>query len=228
MDRSTTTKGILVSDFDGTLARHDFFRLVIERLLPDTVPDYWQQYRTGQITHFEAMRLYYSSIRATEAETLRIAESLELVPNLAEWLRRLEQVNWKVIVASAGCEWYIRYLLGQQKVEMEVHANPGQFVEGQGLLMRLPIDSPYYSPTTGIDKAAIVRAAQQTSPRVAFAGDGYPHIAAARLVPAGLRFATAALATALQDEGLSFRYFQRWTDVATALVNDADFPTISA
>jgi 2,3-diketo-5-methylthio-1-phosphopentane phosphatase len=210
----------LVSDFDGTLTRHDFFRLAVERLVPPGVPDWWEDYRAGRLTHFEAMRAYYGSIRASEAETLRVVEALELQPGLAGWLERLQRAGWKVVVASAGCAWYIGRLLEEQGVELEVHANPGQFVEGQGLLLELPSDSPYFSPSHGIDKAAVVRAALRGGGRVAFAGDGYPDVPAARLVEPGLRFATAALARALEREGLPFRRFERWSEVARALAGE--------
>jgi hypothetical protein len=43
---------------------------------------------------------------------------------------------------------------------------------------------------------------------------------AARLVDPGLRFATGALALALAAEGLPFRPFGRWAEVAAALVNE--------
>ena len=107
---------------------------------------------------------------------------------------------------------HIRRVLAGRGVDLEVHANPGRFVEGQGLLMELPVDSPYFSPTHGIDKAAIVRAAQRSGGPVAFAGDGYPDAPAARLVEPGLRFATSSLALVLQQEKLPYRPF------ATALV----------
>ncbi len=211
--------GTLVSDFDGTLTRHDFFRVALERLVPPGVPDYWAEHRAGRLTHFEAMRHYYAAIRASEAETLESVDALGLEPGLADWVGRLAQANWKVVVASAGCAWYIRRLLEQQGVELEVHSNPGRFEEGRGLLMELPTGSPFFSPTHGINKVAVVREAQRSGRRVAFAGDGYPDLAAARLVAPELRFATASLALALEEEGLPFRRFDRWAEVARALVN---------
>jgi 2-hydroxy-3-keto-5-methylthiopentenyl-1-phosphate phosphatase len=99
----------LVSDFDGTLTRHDFFRLAVERLMPPGVPDYWQEYRAGRMTHFEAMRAYFASIRATEAETLGVVEALGLERDLAGWVKQLADSEWKLIIASAGCDWYIQW-----------------------------------------------------------------------------------------------------------------------
>jgi 2,3-diketo-5-methylthio-1-phosphopentane phosphatase len=207
----------LVSDFDGTMARQDFYHLAIEHLLPPGMPDFWHDDRGEPRSHFEAMRRYYNAIRATEAETLRTVEAMELGPDLAMWVARLERAGWRVVVASAGCAWYIDHLLRRAGVTLEVHANPGRFVEGQGLRMDLPVGSPFFSPMHGINKAAVVRDAQRSSRRVAFAGDGDTDVAAARLVEPELRFATAALAQALQQQGLAFRTFQRWAEVAQAL-----------
>ena len=80
------------------------------------------------------------------------------------------------------------------------------------------IDSPYFDANLGIDKAAVVRRALQAGRTVAFAGDGFPDAAAARLVPASLRFARADLALALRQEGLPFVPFERWSEVARALL----------
>lgn len=215
------TGGILVTDFDGTLTRYDFYQLVRARLLPPEVPNFWADYCAGRISHFEALRNYFAAIRATEADVLAVVNAMELEPELALRLAELRAANWDVIVASAGCDWYIRRLLAQAGVEVELHANPGRFVPGRGLVMELPSGSPYFSPEFGIDKAAIVRTALATGRRVAFAGDGYPDVIAARLVPAELRFARAALAEALRAEGAAFQPFERWADVARALVKRA-------
>jgi 2-hydroxy-3-keto-5-methylthiopentenyl-1-phosphate phosphatase len=213
----TNRRGLLVSDFDGTMTRHDFYQLTVGRLLPPDVPNYWADYRAGRVTHFEALRRYFAAIRAPEADVLAVAQAMELEPDLPALLADLRAAGWEVVVASAGCDWYIHRLLAAAGVEVELHANPGRFVRGRGLLMELPAGSPYYSAEFGVDKSAVVRAALAAGRRVAFAGDGYPDAAAARLVPPELRFARAALAEALADEGLPFRPFDRWADVARTL-----------
>ena len=94
--------GVLVSDFDGTMTRHDFYKLVIESLLPPDVPDYWSEYRAGLITHFEALRRYFASIRASEAEVLAVVERMELDPELSAAVTALRDARWSVVVTSAG------------------------------------------------------------------------------------------------------------------------------
>src|SRR5215468_9941908 len=96
---------VLVSDFDGTMTRHDFYRLAIEKLLPRRTPDHWAEYRSGTITHFEALRRYFAAIRKDEDEVLAVARQMELDPELPEAVATLRRAGWKVIVTSAGCQW---------------------------------------------------------------------------------------------------------------------------
>jgi 2,3-diketo-5-methylthio-1-phosphopentane phosphatase len=215
----TTTGGpVLVSDFDGTMTRHDFYKLAIEKLLPADVPDYWAEYRAGTITHFEALRRYFAAIRKTEDEILAVVRQMELDPGLKDAVESLRQAGWSVIVTSAGCEWYIRRLLADAGVNIAVHANPGRFESGRGLVMEMPVGSPYLSQSLGVDKTAVVRQCVAKGGKVAFAGDGFPDVEPARLVPGSLRFARADLAAVLQKEGLEFQRYRAWSDIAGALL----------
>ena len=215
---------VLVSDFDGTMTRHDFYKLVIELLLPPGVPDYWAEYRAGAITHFEALRLYFCAIRASEDEVLAVVQRMELDPQLPAAVQALARAGWRVVVASAGCDWYIRRLLEDAGVTLEVHANPGRFEPGRGLVMEMRVESPYWSRNLGVDKAGVVRRYMNDGSVVAFAGDGWPDAEPARLVPTNLRFARGELADLLRKERLPFRSFDTWSDIAGSLVQRGPTP----
>jgi 2,3-diketo-5-methylthio-1-phosphopentane phosphatase len=208
---------VLVSDFDGTMTRRDFYQLAVASLLPPETPDYWAEYRAGAITHFEALRSYFAAIRATEEEVLDVVARMELEPGLGPAVESLRQAGWRVVVASAGCAWYIQRLLAGAGVELEVFANPGRFEAGKGLLMEMPAQSAYRSPTLGVDKAGLVRAHLAAGANVAFAGDGFPDADSARLVAADLRFARGDLADVLRREGLAFHPFDQWAEIARVL-----------
>lgn len=226
---SPADAGVLITDFDGTMSRLDFYKLAIEFLVPGGTPDYWSQFRAGTITHFDALRLYFASIRASEDEVLSVVRKMELGPQVSVAVRSLQAAGWRVIVASAGCEWYIRRVLAWSGLDVEVHANPGRFETGRGLLMELPTDSLYFSPTHGIGKAAIVRRCLQESVSfhsnrsheslpVAFAGDGIPDADPARLVQSQMRFARGDLADVLRREHLEFQPFEYWSEIADWLL----------
>jgi len=211
--------GVLVSDFDGTMTRHDFYKLAIESLLPPDTPDYWAEYRTGGMTHFEALRSYFAAIRASEDELLAVVKQMELDTNLPTAVESMRRAGWSVVITSAGCDWYIRRLLATAGVEdVEIHANPGGFVAGKGLVMEMPTGSAYWSATLGVDKARVVRRYLAEGQTVAFAGDGFPDEEAARLVPAELRFARGDLAAVLRSESSPFNPFETWSDIADTLL----------
>lgn len=209
---------VLVSDFDGTMTRRDFFQLVVERLLPADCPDYWGEYLAGRLTHFEALKAIFGSVTAGEAALLEVVESMELEPDLKGQIDALRLEGWRIVVASAGCDWYIRWLLAEADVSIEVHANPGRIEAGR-LIMELPEGSPFLCRQTGVDKVAIVRSALAEAPIVAYAGDGRPDLAPALEVPGEFRFARAVLAEELTRRGEPFRPFERWSEVARALLD---------
>lgn len=209
--------GVLISDFDGTMTRRDFYRLILQEHLPPGTTDFWREYLAGRISHFEALRLTFASAPIGEKALLEVARRMELDPALPQAIARLRARGWSVVVASAGCAWYIRLLLNEVIDMVTIHANEGD-VESNHLAMRLPIDSIYFSRETGIDKAAIVRETIRQGGTVAFAGDGLPDLPPALLVPPQWRFARADLAEQLGRRGESFTPFTRWSEIADILL----------
>jgi 2,3-diketo-5-methylthio-1-phosphopentane phosphatase len=209
---------ILVTDFDGTLTRRDFYRIAQACLvLPDT-PDYWEGFLSGRLTHFEALQRIFWHIRADAETVMAAARRMEMDPRAGEAAAALRAAGWELVVASAGCAWYIDRLLAAQGIVATVYANPGELDPARGLLMHLPADSPYGDPRTGVDKAGVVRAALVTGAAVAFAGDGRPDLAPALLVPPARRFARGWLADELTQLGEGFHRFEAWSEIAPVLL----------
>jgi 2,3-diketo-5-methylthio-1-phosphopentane phosphatase len=209
--------GILVSDFDGTVTRYDFFDRVRKRWPFPPQDDPWEKFVAGEITHFQALAEIFGSIRTTEADLLKLADSMELDASFAKSARALQESGWEIVIASAGCRWYIEYLLKKAGVSVSVYANPGVFDPERGLLMSLPERTPFFSPTKGVNKAAIVQDALKRSDLVAFAGDGRPDLRSAILVRPELRFARGWLAQALSERGEIFHPFECWSEIADLL-----------
>jgi len=211
---------VFFTDWDGTVTRHDFYRLVLDELELDVAEDPWTAFLEGRRTHFEALAEIFAGIRTDEATLDRLLARLEPDPHLADDLACLAEAGWEVHIVSAGSDYYIRRLLARAGVDpsVPVHSNPGRFVEGRGVLIERATDPRIRSEDVGIDKAATLRLYGDGAARVAFAGDSNPDLAAARLVAADDRFARARLARALEAEGLAYRPFERWHEVAEALL----------
>jgi 2-hydroxy-3-keto-5-methylthiopentenyl-1-phosphate phosphatase len=211
---------ILVSDFDGTMTKHDFFDLARRDLPSAADHDHWQDYVDGRITHFEALQRIFAAIRTDWDGMAQVLENMELDPELPGAIKRLRAAGWEVVVASAGCGWYIHRLLDKANVQLEVYANPGVFAPESGLVLTLPVDSPHYRHETGIDKSAIVRAALARDPLAVFAGDGRPDLAPSNLVQPSRRFARGWLAHHLAKLGEPFQAFDTWSQIADALLEE--------
>ncbi len=212
-------KRILVSDFDGTMTRHDFFDIARRNLPSVSDHDYWQDYLEGKLSHFEALAAIFGAIRTDRAGMERTLDRMELDPTLHDAITRLEAAGWKIIVASAGCEWYIQRLLDKAGLALEVHAIPGEFIPENGLILSLPTDSPYFHRDKGIDKTAIVRKALEQDPHTVFAGDGRPDMDAVTYVPGNRLFARGWLAEYLKEKGKSFYSFENWKQIADTLLD---------
>jgi 2-hydroxy-3-keto-5-methylthiopentenyl-1-phosphate phosphatase len=213
-------RSVLVTDFDGTLTRNDYYTLVRSRLVPPGTPDFWAAYREGRMTHFEALRAYFDAARPDEATHVALIAEMGLDPALADGVASLNAAGWRVVVVSYGCLWYIDRLLRAAGVDLEVHANPGA-LEGGRLAMHWPADTPFPSEDNGISKESVIRWHQEQGSVVAFAGDGPADVEPALLVAPGLRFARADLAEELRRRGADFRPFDRWSEIARALADGA-------
>jgi 2,3-diketo-5-methylthio-1-phosphopentane phosphatase len=204
---------VLVSDFDGTMTGHDFYRVALSRLPPRAAAP-WERYEQGLISHFDALALIFSRMRIDQQELDSILAEMRLEAGCAAAIERLEQAGWSLVIASAGCEYYIERILFRAGVDVMIHANPGTYMPGKGLFMKKQRNSPFYTADTGIDKAAIVRWHLERGIETAFAGDGRPDLAPALLVPPERRFAKGWLADELENSHEPFVRFERWPEIA--------------
>jgi 2-hydroxy-3-keto-5-methylthiopentenyl-1-phosphate phosphatase len=216
--RSRTKDRAFVSDFDGTITDFDVYAIIAERYLPTDHRDYFADHRAGRLTHFEAMQAFFHFAPSEPHALDRLLRDTTPDPQLADCVRRLDANGWDLIIVSAGSSWYIERILETAGVSATVHSNPGQIEEGRGLVLRLPEESPFFSPQVGIDKAEVVRFALERYKKVAFAGDGPPDIEPALLVAPSLRFARRFLAQALDDRGEPYQPYRIWSEVVEALL----------
>ncbi|MBM4129828.1 2,3-diketo-5-methylthio-1-phosphopentane phosphatase [bacterium] len=210
---------ILVTDFDGTFTRRDFFDLILERHDPPGARALWDRFLAGGLTPFAGIAGVLGSLRTDEAGALALVAAMEPPPGAAAAARALQAAGWEIVVASAGCRWYIERTLAGLGLEFTIHANPGWFAPDRGVVMEPDPGSPYFDAALGIDKEAVVRAQLARDAVVAFAGDS-PRTdgPAALLVPPERRFATGPLARRFTADGTAHRCFASWTGVVESLL----------
>lgn len=213
---------VLVTDFDGTMTAVDFFEVVWKTIPHDSVPDYWGDLLAGKISHVAALNGIFQQGPHDLAAMEALLPQTQLDPRTADCLRELKEAGWDVVVVSAGSTWYIERILGAMRPSVRIIANPGAFSPETGLSMGWPPESaPWYSAHFGVEKGAVIKTLLNSgTQRIAFAGDGRPDLTAARLVSAEDRFARSWLAQALEQEHLLYRPFERWSEIADALLRD--------
>lgn len=214
--RDKSVSRVLISDFDGTMTRYGLIEIIQARY-PVDGPPLWDDYMAGKITHFEAVAGIFLRIRGKEGELESLLQAMELDPALPGAIRQLEASGWQVMVASAGCHWYIQKLLSQAGLSLRVYANPGYYDAEKGLVMTMPPPSVDTLPETGINKLAVVNKALADGAVVAYAGDGKPDIESILTVPSDRRFARHWLARHLKQAGHPFQEFESWNDIASRL-----------
>lgn len=209
----------LITDFDGTMARKDFYACAVDLLLQPADLEPFEEYAAGRISHFAALQQILGRIRATDQQMQETMDAMQFDPRASDALAALNAGGWDVKVVSNGCSWYIERLLQQHEITVEVLTNPGRFSPEDGLQIELPADSPFLDERVGISKAAVVRAALKDGAcrEVAFAGDGRPDLEPALLVKPQFRFARGWLAERLTEQGEPFQPFDVWSEISTVL-----------
>lgn len=200
------------------MARQDFYQLVRKNFTFHE--DYWQEYLDGKLTHFEALVRYFRDIRCDKQTIESLLPQMEFDADAPTVIREWESKGGKIVVVSAGCEWYIRKIFEAHHVSLELHANPGSFHPETGLKMELPPHSPYLCLDRGVNKEAVVKDMLKISDYVSFAGDGIPDFEAAMLVAPSRRFARGWLAEHLKKEGHPFQAFDRWSEIIPRLLKE--------
>ncbi len=214
-------KRVFITDFDGTMTRHGVVDLVRTRYANPVTDAAWSGYERRQLSHYDAVAAIFSQLRLNENDLAGFLAATGLDPALPAVFHLLHKQGWQVVVASAGCEWYIRKILEPHGLAPLVFANPGDYTEATGLRMAFPKPGNFVCRETGIDKVAIVNAALRSGAVVAYAGDGGPDWEPIQLVPPRLRFARGWLAGELKSQNIDFEEFANWDQIAFKVANGA-------
>ena len=93
---------ILITDFDGTFTRRDYFDLIIERHDPPGAREAWGRFQAGELTHAEGIAGVFASLRTDLAGADRLVDALDPAPGTADAVRRLQAAGWEIVVASGS------------------------------------------------------------------------------------------------------------------------------
>ena len=198
----------LVIDFDGTITDDDFFVYVRDAYFDDNALAPWRLYLEGKFTHFNALKQIYGTLRVSEKEINKLVEKVRIDTSALSLFKYCFNKNMPVYIASAGCDYYIKRLIGNEikAYNITLITNTSYYNKDEGLVIQPPhADSWYYKESTGISKANIVEYLKQNGYFVIFAGDGLPDIEPAKI--ADIVFAKKILLEKCLELGMSTEEF---------------------
>ena len=203
-----------VTDFDGTVTCNDFFHIVTDEYCDEKGLQPWYDYLAGKITHLQALTAIFRNVKGSAESLISLIHKIQIDDNFLPTVQECYAKNIPVYIVSAGCDYYIRELIGDviDKYGIVLIANSCDYSETEGLKM-IPLskESPYFSEKIGVDKAAVVKELHGKGYEVIFAGDGRPDFAAAEL--SEVVFARDMLLEKCQKAGIKTEKFDDYLDI---------------
>ena len=203
----------LVSDFDGTITADDFFTLAAERYFDEKMLAPWRAYQSGEKKHFDALNEMFRQLKHLP-DLEEFTKNIPIDSCFSETARFCHEKHIPVYICSAGCDWYIKLLIGNIIRENQIClvTNHCEYSLQTGLVMqRLPKNHPCYDDEIGVSKTEVVRQLKEQGFHVIFAGDGKPDIHPAR--EADVIFAKKKLLQLCLKENIPTQPFQSFADI---------------
>lgn len=202
---------IFVSDFDGTLTKRDFYKILADKYLNSQKEDLYRRWNNGEFRDYEMLDLIYSSVNESEEELLDNILSIQLDSYFLEFVNNIKNSGGDFLILSAGTSYYIEKFLQHMGInDIPIVSNKGVYKDNS-LHLVVDKESPYFSDIFGIDKGKFVFSLRDKYEKIFFAGDSKPDISPAQA--ADIAFATGKLKGFLSDINVPFISFNDLTDI---------------
>lgn len=193
---------LLISDFDGTISKIDFFWQILNRYYPGGKSTDYDDYIDKKISAFTLLSKIFQNLNLSQEELDKEISSIEIDKTFTETARWILDRGGDICVLSAGCDYYIKRRLSQEGLfDIPIISNHGVYSQG-GIVMIRDLNSPWYCQDVGIDKKKATEHLIKNYSVVAYAGDGAFDAPGAK--QADLKFAKRRLAEILEKENISY------------------------
>lgn len=207
-------KIVLISDFDGTITKEDFFNMAVERLLSPEALKPWHDYVSGKTTHIDALTGIFSQIRLSQDELDKFIDTIHIDKYFYDVMDFCVKHKIPVYICSAGTKYYIEKKIGKEikKYAIQVVSNDGVYSPEKGLRLISPDkNDPFYDPNTGISKEALVKKLNREGYFTIYAGDGRPDLLPSKMADAV--FAKSVLLDMCKKENIKTEKFENFKDI---------------
>ena len=200
-----------VSDFDGTLTKKDFYKIVSEAYLGEEFMPKYKSWKDGEIKDIEYLSYVFNNISRTEEEIFQDIHKIEFDHFAKNFIEKVKAAQGDFIIISAGTSYYIDIILKKYNIEdVEVYSNKGVF-KNNGIYFDLDKNSEFYSERYGIDKLLVIQKLKRNYKKVFYAGDSEPDLKPALV--ADVVFAKGELVELLKQEKKEYIQFDNFSEV---------------
>ena len=206
----------LITDFDGTISKKDFFHLVINDLL-DNNTDFltpWNDYLNGKIKHIDALSGIFSQIHLSQSQLDDFISTIEIDKYFYDTVKFCNNQDIPVYICSAGTNYYIKKRIADilNNFDITLVSNDATYSKENGMkLIAPPEDSPFYNSNTGISKENVVKILKQGGYTTIYAGDGKPDFESAKI--ADIVFAKDLLLSMCNKSNIKTQKFDNFNDI---------------
>lgn len=193
---------LLISDFDGTISKIDFFQQILNKYYPEGKSSDYDDYLDKKISAFTLLSRIFQNLDLSQEELDEEISAIEIDKTFTETARWILARGGNICILSAGCDYYIKRRLSQEGLfDIPIISNHGVYSQG-GIRMIRDLNSPWYCQDVGIDKKKATEHLINDYSVVAYAGDGAFDAPGAK--QADLKFAKRKLAEILEKENIPY------------------------
>jgi 2,3-diketo-5-methylthio-1-phosphopentane phosphatase len=206
---------IFVTDFDGTLTKKDFYKILIDRYLPELGKRLYTEWKQNKIKDVDFLGEIFKSANRSENEFFEDIKSIEMDDYFEKFVCEIKNSGGDFLILSAGTSYYIEKLFEYKGIKnIKIISNKGKY-ENRGIHLLVDKESEFYSEVYGINKASVIKYLKQQYSKVYFAGDSGPDVEASKL--ADIPFATGKLKGMLNSQNISYIPFSNFKEISNYL-----------
>ena len=200
-----------ISDFDGTLTKKDFYKILSEAYLKEDFLPQFKAWKNGKLKDREYLSYVFNNVKRSEKEIEEDILNIPFDPFAKVFIEQIKAAGGDFIVISAGTSYYIDKILQKHNIQgVDVYSNKGIFKDN-GIYFDLDENSEFYSDRYGIDKLIVVEKLKKNYKKIVYAGDSGPDLKPALV--SDLVFAKGELVELLKKKKKDFIEFEDFSEV---------------
>lgn len=200
-----------ISDFDGTLTKKDFYKILSETYFKEELVPIFSSWQNGEMKDREYLSYVFNNVHRNEVELDEDILSIAFDPSAKAFIEKVKAAGGDFIVISAGTNYYIDRVFEKNNIKgVDVYSNKSIFKDN-GIYFDLDEHGEFYSDHYGINKLAVVNKLKVNYKKIFYAGDNGPDLNPALI--SDVVFAKGKLVNLLKKEKKDFIEFESFSEI---------------